>query len=213
MNTSPIQAAYTQWSASYDTDLNLTRDLDQQVTRTVLGPRRYHSTLELGCGTGKNTQLLAQISEQVHAIDFSAGMLAQARAKNFGAKVVFSEADLTQRWPCADQSVDLISCNLVLEHIADLDFIFAEAARTLGPGGHLFICELHPFKQYLGSKAVFQQDQARMEIPAFVHHISEFVDAATSTGFVLASLKEWWHADDQRTPPRLVSLMFTAGTS
>lgn len=209
MAASQIQTAYTQWAATYDTDRNLTRDLDQLVTRATLAERHYRSILELGCGTGKNTRLLAEIGGRVHGLDFSAGMLAQARTKGFGPTVTFSEADLTQPWPCADQSVDLVTCNLVLEHIADLAFIFAEAARTLAPAGHLFICELHPFKQYLGSKAAFQQDQERIELPAFVHHISEFLDAAARTGFTLTSLKEWWHADDRQTPPRLVSFMFT----
>lgn len=209
MSSSPIRTAYTQWSATYDTDRNLTRDLDQLATRAVLAERRYRSIVELGCGTGKNTALLAQIGDQVHALDFSAGMLAQARAKGFGAHVRFSEADLTQPWPCADRSADLITGNLVLEHIADLAFIFGEAARVLVPGGQLFISELHPFKQYLGSKAVFQQDQTRVELPAFVHHISDFLEAAAGAGFTLASFKEWWHAEDQQTPPRLVSFLFT----
>jgi len=208
MATSPIETGYTQWAATYDTDRNLTRDLDEQVTRATLGGRHYRSIVELGCGTGKNTRLLAEIGDRVHALDFSAGMLAQARAKGFGPTVAFSEADLTQPWPCADGSADLITCNLVLEHIADLASIFREAARTLVPEGRLFICELHPFKQYLGSKAAFEQDQARIELPAFVHHISEFLDAAARAGFTLASLKEWWHADDREAPPRLVSFMF-----
>lgn len=209
MTTSPVQTAYTEWAATYDTDRNLTRDLDQQVTRTVLAGRRYRTILEIGCGTGKNTRLFAQIGERVHAIDFSAGMLAQARAKGFGPEVTFAQADLTHPWPCADRSVDLIVCNLVLEHIADLSFVFAEAARTVVPEGHLFVCELHPVKQYLGSKAAFQRDQARIEPPAFMHHLSDFFDAAARTSFALTSFKEWWHADDQQTPPRLVSFMFT----
>ncbi len=208
MTTSPVQIAYTEWAATYDTDRNLTRDLDQMVTRTVLAGRHYRAILEIGCGTGKNTHLLARIGDYVHAIDFSDGMLAQAKAKGFGPTVTFSVADLTQPWPCADQSVDLIACNLVLEHIADLSVVFAEAARTLAPGGHLFICELHPFKQYLGSKAAFQQDEARIEPPTFVHHVSDFFDAAARTGFTLTSFKEWWHGDDQHMPPRLVSFMF-----
>ena len=208
MTLSPVQTAYTQWAATYDTDRNLTRDLDQTVTRTVLAGRRYHSILEIGCGTGKNTYLLAQISDRVHAIDFSEGMLAQARAKEFGPNVTFAAADLTQPWPCADQSVDLIVCNLVLEHIAELSVVFTEAARTLAPAGQMFVCELHPFKQYTGSKAAFQRDQARIEPPAFVHHLSDFLDAATRAGFTLTSLKEWWHDDDQHAPPRLVSFLF-----
>lgn len=206
---SPVQTAYTEWAATYDTDRNLTRDLDQTVARTVLAGRRYRAILEIGCGTGKNTSLLTQIGERVHAIDFSEGMLTQANAKGFGPEVTFAQADLTRSWPCADQSVDLIACNLVLEHIADLPFVFAEAARTLAPAGHLFVCELHPFKQYLGSKATFQRDQARIEPPAFVHHVSDFLDAASGVGFTLTGFKEWWHAEDHDAPPRLISFMFT----
>lgn len=211
MTTSPVQAAYTEWAATYDTDRNRTRDLDQVVTRTVLAERRYRAILEIGCGTGKNTHLLARIGDHVHAIDFSEGMLAQARAKGFGPEVTFSVADLTQPWPCADQSVDLIACNLVLEHIADLSFVFAEAARTLAPAGYLFICELHPFEQYLGSKAAFQRGEVRIEPTAFVHHVSDFFDAAARTGFTLTSFKEWWLGDDRHTPPRLVSFLFVSG--
>jgi predicted TPR repeat methyltransferase len=208
MTTLNVQAAYTQWAATYDTDRNLTRDLDQAVTRGILGERHFGSILELGCGTGKNTRLLARIADQVHAMDLSEGMLAQAGGKDLGANVRFLVADLTQPWPCADHSADLIVCNLVLEHIADLDFIFAEAARTLAQPGLFFISELHPFKQYLGSKAAFHHDQGRVELPAFVHHISDFLGAAGGAGFALADLKEWWHAEDQLTPPRLVSFMF-----
>lgn len=211
MTTSPVQTAYTEWATTYDTDRNLTRDLDQMVTRTVLAEQRYRAILEIGCGTGKNMRLFARIGDHVHAIDFSEGMLAQARAKGFGPAVTFSAADLTQPWPCADQSVDLIACNLALEHIADLSIVFAEAARTLAPAGYLFICELHPFEQYLGSKAAFQRGETRIEPPAFVHHISDFFDAAARTSFTLTSFKEWWLGDDQQMPPRLVSFLFASG--
>jgi ubiquinone/menaquinone biosynthesis C-methylase UbiE len=208
MTTSPTRTAYTQWAATYDTDRNLTRDLDQAATRTVLAGRHERAILEIGCGTGKNTQLLAEIGDRVLAIDFSSGMLAQAKAKGFAAHVLFSVADLTRLWPCADQSVDLIACNLVLEHIADLSFVFAEAVRVLAPSGALFVCELHPFKQYLGSKATFQRDQERIEPPAFVHHLSDFLDAATRADLTLTSLREWWDGDDHHAPPRLVSFLF-----
>ena len=212
MTASPIQTAYTEWAATYDTDRNLTRDLDHQVLGTVMAERHYRGILEIGCGTGKNTGMLARIGDEVHAIDFSEGMLARARAKGFGPMVRFTQADLTRPWPCPDRSVDLITCNLVLEHIADLSFVFAEAARCLALSGDLFVCELHPFKQYLGSQAVFHRDEARIEVPAFVHHISEFLDAAAHSGLTLTSLKEWWHADDQQAPPRLVSFMFAKQT-
>ncbi|WP_088241115.1 class I SAM-dependent methyltransferase [Calothrix rhizosoleniae] len=71
-----IQAAYDHWSDTYDSDDNFTRDLDLAVTREILIGLRYKSVIEIGCGTGKNTVLLSQIAEQVHAIDFSVSRLA-----------------------------------------------------------------------------------------------------------------------------------------
>jgi len=200
-----IQAGYDDWAATYDLDRNLTRDLDQVVTRRTLAHRRCQSILEIGCGTGKNTPLLADIGEKVLALDFSQAMINRAKEKLPLDHVTFAVADLTCSWPCDDQSVDLVVCNLVLEHIGDLSFIFAE---TLMVGGDFFICELHPFRQYQGIKANFKRDQGTIEIPAFVHHTSEFIRAAHSHGLAIESFNEWWHEDDQDKLPRLVSFLF-----
>ncbi len=180
-----IQHAYTTWSASYDQDKNRTRDLDAQVTRNALAHLHVRSILEMGCGTGKNTALLAQIGETVHALDFSEGMIAKAREKIHADHVTFSLADLTQPWPCDDTWAELVVCNLVLEHIENLSFIFAEAARILSSGGQFFISELHPFRQDEGTKANFQQGQTITEIQAYLHHVSDFIHAATQNGFTL----------------------------
>ncbi len=203
-----IRQAYSEWAVTYDSDRNLTRDLDALVTRESLSESHYHSILEIGCGTGKNTPFYRQIAERVVALDFSEGMIAQARTKLNGAPVLFAVADLTAPWPCADQSIDLVVCNLVLEHIADLGFIFAQAQRVLHPGGHFFVCELHPFKQYQGKKATFQREGGQTEIQAYVHHISDFLSAGQDAGFTLKRLGEWWHSEDVQLPPRLVSFMF-----
>ncbi len=203
-----IQEAYTDWSATYDLDRNLTRDLDEVVTRETLANLRCNSVLEIGCGTGKNTALLAQIGQRVQALDFSRGMIEEARAKLSLDNVAFEMADITQPWPCEDQSIDLVVCNLVLEHIRDLSFIFSEASRVLVKTGRFFISELHPFRQYQGTQATFQRNQETTQIPAFVHHISDFIDAAGENGLALASVKEWWHEEDRNKPPRLVSFVF-----
>jgi len=203
-----IQNAYNQWSDSYDTDLNLTRDLDSNVTRNLLANRRFDSILELGCGTGKNTVFFAQAANHVHALDFSQGMIQKAKEKVDAENVRFEVADLTKRWPCDDTAYDLISCNLVLEHIEELSHIFSEANRTLQSNGIFLINELHPFKQYGGSKARFEQTGQTIRVEAFVHHISDFINAAMSNGLKLESIHEYWHEEDQDKPPRLVSFTF-----
>lgn len=223
-----VRRAYDRWSDSYDQDQNLTRDLDGQVLRSALAeladgrgenplvlenPRVLEilEILEIGCGTGKNTDFLAGIGAHVLALDFSEGMLAKARDTVRSGNVTFQAADITRPWPCADGSIDLIACDLVLEHIENLDFVFAQAGRVLAPGGRLFISELHPCRQYQGGRAHFQHDGATVEIPAFVHHLSDFLTAAERAGLQPAWLREFWHEQDQGQPPRIVSFLFEKG--
>lgn len=203
-----VQAAYDNWSITYDADQNLTRDLDQIVTKEILMRKRCKSVVEIGCGTGKNTLLLSQIAQTVYAVDFSAAMIEKAKEKVNSVNVTFITADITNQWICSNESIDLITCNLVLEHIKDLSKIFSEASRVLVPGGYFFICELHPFRQYLGTQANFQRNQEVIEIPAFIHHLSDFFQAAKNYGFRLEDFNEWWHEQDQNKPPRLVSFLF-----
>jgi ubiquinone/menaquinone biosynthesis C-methylase UbiE len=203
-----VSSAYTKWSATYDEMENPTRDLDRIVTRENLSGLQCHAILELGCGTGKNTSLLSELGDAVLAVDFSEGMLARAQQKVQAPNVTFKIADITKPWIFVRDPVDLIVINLVLEHIADLSHVFAEAARCLQPGGRLFICELHPFRQYLGLKANFEYESDKIEVTAFVHHISEFIDAATNRKLTLVRFEEWWHQPDHNKPPLLASFLF-----
>jgi malonyl-CoA O-methyltransferase len=203
-----IQEAYDAWAATYDRDRNATRDLDAKVLRKSLAGRRADCALELGCGTGKNTAFLARIARKVYALDFSRAMVLEAKAKLPHAKVDFAYADLTKRWPRAEASVDLVVCDLVLEHIKDLPQIFSQAWRTLTPGGTFFICELHPSRQYQGKKANFQRGGKAVAIPSFIHHISDFIKASVDSGFSLEDLREWWGQEDENKPPRLISFEF-----
>jgi Methylase involved in ubiquinone/menaquinone biosynthesis len=211
-----VREGYNDWAATYDTDENRTRDRDADATRETLGALRPARAVEIGCGTGKNTALLARIAGQVIALDFSEGMLARARARLAGAEnVTFARADIAAPpWPhCPDASADLVSGNLVLEHIADLTPVLAEAARVLVPGGRLFLCELHPARQYRGTVANFARaDGEAVSLPAHVHHLTDFTRAAESAGLTLLALREWWHAaDDPAGPPRLVSFLWGRG--
>jgi len=74
--------------------------------------------------------------------------------------------------------------------------------------GWFFVCELHPFKQYQGKQATFRKGNRVTKIPAFVHHLSDYLEAAISNKLELLELKEWWHAEDQGETPRLVSFIF-----
>jgi ubiquinone/menaquinone biosynthesis C-methylase UbiE len=203
-----IQNAYNNWSEIYDTNLNKTRDLDQQVTNKTLSKLTFENVLELGCGTGKNTEWLVQKATQVVAVDFSQGMLDIAISKIKSKNVRFLQADITKNWDFNTEIFDLITCSLILEHIENLDFIFAQAFQKLERGGKFFICELHPFKQYLGSKARFETEIGVEELDVYIHHMSEFVVNAQKNEFKILELSEWFDDPNISGIPRLISFVF-----
>lgn len=202
------QQHYNQWSATYDEMENKTRDLEERAGQILLANLAFVTVLELGCGTGKNTAWLSKKAEQHFAVDLSAGMLQKAREKVESRHVVFQQADITKPWNFISANVDLITCSLILEHIEDLHFIFSEAAKALKAGGHFYICELHPYKQYNGSKARFDTEEGTQVLQCFVHHVSDYTKAALENGFFIETVEEWFDEDDRSTPPRLLSFLF-----
>jgi ubiquinone/menaquinone biosynthesis C-methylase UbiE len=205
----PTQHLYNQWSATYDAVENKTRDLEKLACESVLGDVPFTRVLELGGGTGKNTIWLAERAEQVLSVDFSDEMQAVARSKVKNPNVEFRIGDVRSEWSFVDSNVDLITCSLILEHVEKLDFIFQQAANVLLPGGHFYICELHPFKQYEGSKARFETDGGVQVTECFQHHVTDYTNAALENGFEIDRMDEWFDNNDRRTTPRLISFVFS----
>ncbi|MFD2518390.1 class I SAM-dependent DNA methyltransferase [Salinimicrobium flavum] len=203
-----IDESYNAWANSYDSVVNRTRDLEAQVIRqTFLNPH-YGNILELGCGTGKNTEWLSKKADFVEALDISEEMIARAKAKIAAENVTFNHADITREWPVKPGWANLITCSLVLEHVEELNFIFKQAARALKRKGKFYICELHPMKQYSGSRAKYESAEGVQMPQAFVHHISDYLNAARTEGFSLLDLNEYFDDKENDNIPRLISLVF-----
>lgn len=203
--------SYNAWAASYDSMDNVTRDMEARVLRNTFLNPHYGNILELGCGTGKNTGWLSEKADFVTAIDLSQKMMAKAKEKINAENVTFKEADITVDWPVKPGWANLITCSLVLEHVEDLGVIFSEAARALKRNGKLYICELHPGRQYTGSRAKFENEDGLQMPPAYVHHLSDYLDAAKANKFELMDLNEHFDEDDRKNVPRLLSLIFESG--
>ena len=204
---SNVSSAYNQWAEIYDSNKNRTRDLEAISLRTLLAGRRFSNCLEIGCGTGKNTEWLLTIAEQITAVDLSEGMLGKASEKINAPQVAFLQADITQDWQFTNGPYDLATFSLVLEHIENLHQIFAKLKAVMQPNGIVYVGELHPFKQYTGTKARFDTAEGQQVVTCFNHHIGEFYAAAKAQGFELVELKEWFD-EDNRDMPRILSLLF-----
>lgn len=203
-----IRLSYNQWADTYDTMANKTRDLEAVAIRKSLAGHSFDNVLEIGCGTGKNTIWLMERARSITCVDFSSEMLNKAKGKINDARVRFVEADILNEWSFAKEKYDLVSFSLVLEHIRDVDSVFAKAQKFLRSDGHLYLGELHPFRQYLGSKAKYESDEGMHELECYVHNISEFFKAGTSNGMKCVDISEWGDVDADDNVPRLVSMLF-----
>lgn len=112
-----------------------------QELRPLLGFQSGWDVLEVGCGTGQITGLLAEWVRpgRVTAVDFSPAMLARARAKGIAAE--FREADIC-RAPPAVRAYDLALCFQSFPHFRDPDAALRHLAAALKPEGRLVILHL-----------------------------------------------------------------------
>jgi ubiquinone/menaquinone biosynthesis C-methylase UbiE len=205
--------AYDLWSKQYDNIDNKTRDLEAGALQKTLANIQFDTCLEIGCGTGKNTEWLMTRAKQVTAVDFSEEMLARAKEKIKSDKVQFIQADITKKWAFTNVQYDLIIFSLVLEHIENLDNIFKEASKAAVPSRHVYIGELHPFKQYSGSKARFETENGVEILKCYNHNISDFTQDAKKYGFEIEDINEFFDNDDRRTVPRILTLFLTKKNS
>lgn len=203
-----VQKAYDNWSAQYDTNINKTRDLEALALRKTLINIEFDNCLEIGCGTGKNTAWLLTKAKKLTAVDLSAEMLAKAKQKINNENVHFIQADILQDWNFIDTKFNLVSFSLVLEHIEDLEPIFNKISKIIAADGYVYIGELHPFKQYSGSKARFNTDEGEQIVSCFNHHLSDFTKAAENNGFEIVHINEYFDDDDRNTIPRILSMLF-----
>jgi 2-polyprenyl-6-hydroxyphenyl methylase/3-demethylubiquinone-9 3-methyltransferase len=92
--------------------------------------------VDIGCGGGFLSEEFAQIGCRVVGLDPSEVSIRTARqhASAHGLKIGYA-VNAGELLALKDESVDIAYCCDVLEHVADLDQVVAEAARVLKPGG------------------------------------------------------------------------------
>lgn len=209
MATNP-RDAYDRWADQYDTDANNTRDLNAEVLQKQNFIEPNDAVLEIGCGTGLNTEWLGAQAGTVVATDVSEKMLARARERLDSDSVSLQTLDVTEPWPFEAGRFDAVVATLVLEHVDVLNPVFRKVQRVLRDGGTFYFAELHPYRQFDGTQAHFE-DEATGEtvvIEAFTHPVSEFVNAGVEAGFAVQEMGEWRAEGDEH--PRLLTIRFDA---
>src|SRR3712207_887103 len=105
---SSVRSGYDRWAAVYDHDANPLQALEGPVVREAIGNVRGLNALDMGCGTGRHALWLAAGGATVTAVDFSEGMLAEARGKPGAEAIRFIVHDLHLPLPFAAGQFDLV---------------------------------------------------------------------------------------------------------
>lgn len=92
---------------------------------------------DLGCGTGLHTQSLSERfpNAEIHAVDLSPGMIAEAEKRSYAGKVRFLAADMESAdWRGAHY--DLIFSNLAVQWAVDPGRLLKHISQSLASGAY-----------------------------------------------------------------------------
>jgi 2-polyprenyl-3-methyl-5-hydroxy-6-metoxy-1,4-benzoquinol methylase len=112
----------------------------------LLGNVQGKRVLELGCGGGQNSVVLAKWGARPTGIDLSRAQIrfAQALAAREGVVVDFQVRPIEDLAALPTGSYDLVLSSFALEFVEDLGGVCREVARLLVPGGGFVLANLHP---------------------------------------------------------------------
>lgn len=183
---SHIQQHFNHAAVSYDEAAVLQKQVaahvDERLDLITLEPK---TILDVGAGTGLLTEKLAERYPHAKLIglDLSAQMLQQAQQRLHKPRFTWMPKAISSLWqtpsadlinadanqlPLADNSVDLIVTNLMLQWCDDLDKVFAELRRVLRPEGLIMLTTFGP-------DTLRELRQAWAEVDG-EEHVNAFID-------------------------------------
>lgn len=131
--------------------------------------------LDVGCGVGHwGRVLLPHLSPHATLVgidreaEWVAQATARARATGIGHRVHYQLGDARQI-PFPDTAFDLVTCQTVLIHVADVPAVIREMMRVLKPGGHLVVAEPNNIasSQAVGSTRFDEPVEQRIDMTRF----------------------------------------------
>lgn len=142
--------------------------------------------LDLGSGGGFDCFLASEkvgTKGKVIGVDMTAEMLDKARenARNGGYKNVEFRLGEIENLPVADNSVDIIISNCVINLSNDKKRVFQEAFRVLKPGGRLMVSDLVVLKEL--PEFIKESVEAYVGCVAGAMKKDEYLGAITAAGF------------------------------
>jgi ArsR family transcriptional regulator len=151
------QEYFQQVAKSWDTirSMHVPQQQLEDALLEAVGHEPIGELLDIGTGTGRMLEILANRATRGVGVDLSSGMLAVARTniERAGLTHVYVRQGDMYQLPIEDSSIDLAILHLVLHYSDDPAEVIREASRVLRPEGRLVVVDFAAHtEEYLRSE-------------------------------------------------------------
>ncbi len=157
-----VAERYDAWAQRYDEDLaSWSYRAPSVVAQTVLSRHpEAGSVLDVGCGTGLvgRTLRAGGFTGHLRGLDISQASIDLARET--GAYDAIEQADLQQRLPLDDDTVDAVVCVGVMTYLPEVEAVWRELARVARGGGLVVVTQREDLWDTRGCEDVVDRLQA-----------------------------------------------------
>jgi demethylmenaquinone methyltransferase/2-methoxy-6-polyprenyl-1,4-benzoquinol methylase len=160
-------------------------------TRRAIDPQPGTRILDVACGTGTVTRILADEGAEVTGLDFSHGMIGEAIERHGDhPNITFQQGDATQL-PFDDNTFDVTTVSFGIRNVQEPKRALAVMLRVTKPGGRIVVCEFsHPTNGLVGWG---YDTYMNVAMPTVVRLVSSDPEAYR---YLFKSIQAW---PDQRT--------------
>ncbi len=185
-----LAEGYSRWAKSNDTTFNTLIATEEVYSLNLLDSLEGKTALDAGAGTGRFALRLGRRGWQVTAIEPNPAMqaIAQRAAAGENIHMEFVSASLEDAVPVESAAFDLVVCALTLCHVANLSGAVGEFSRTMAPGAHLLITDVHPDFVSCGMPTQFVDDGVTYHLPNEPHTRDDYLQAVANAGLNLSDV-------------------------
>lgn len=136
----------------------------ESLKKAISGRITGKKALDIGCGTGRISLVLAKLGAEVTSLDLSAAMLKylelEARKRKVASRITTIESS-ADKLPLDDNSFDIVTCFGLLEHLPAVvrRKTILEALRVLKPKGKLLAVVNNSDSVFLKDSYVMREQQ------------------------------------------------------
>lgn len=153
--------------------------------------------LDIGCGTGRNTVLLAERYDEVLGIDAAPGMIEFSAAERACPNVRYEVRDLFELTPGRDGQFDMVLAFSFVLHVGTPETVLPHLRTLVAPGGRLVIVE--PQRPPTWGEKGWQTDLAFMSARAAFETSGDLDAAIAALRLVLSP--DWLQISQLSVPP------------